>query len=111
DKPFSGLVKETADNGDYILHHMKNGRIELQMGYYADNSWERVVEMEDGMEHGKLLMFHPNGEKYIEQHYHHGEPIGLWSIWDDQGVLLEEKQHRVIIYKKEDQMKKSPVKE
>lgn len=43
---------------------------------------------------GSYLAYHPDGTKYLQGAYREGKADGLWSEWDDQGVLRKRGNYR-----------------
>jgi antitoxin component YwqK of YwqJK toxin-antitoxin module len=60
-----------------------------QTVYYKNSTVERILEMKNGKEHVMFVMFYSDGEKYVEQFYENGNPIGTWYRWDKNGDLVE----------------------
>ena len=49
--------------------------------------------MKNGVEDGTFVMFFSNGEKYVEQFYEEGNPVGTWHRWNKEGELVETIEH------------------
>jgi hypothetical protein len=52
--------------------------------YYVDPQGREV-------RHGPFRNFHANGTVSRMGRYHHGEPDGTWTVWDQDGVIRGEK--------------------
>ena len=48
------------------------------------------MEMKEGIEHGKLLIYFNDGNKYVEHFYEEGSKTGVWRRWNRAGELMEE---------------------
>jgi len=85
----TGNVIQKLDNGGKNTWEVKNGLATRQVMYYPNGQVERILEMENGTEHGSFLMFYSDGSKYVEQHYENGEPVGTWYRWNRDGEIVE----------------------
>ncbi|HRZ76060.1 MAG TPA: hypothetical protein P5248_01750, partial [Bacteroidales bacterium] len=54
---------------------------------YYENGNPRVIRnIKDGSEHGKVILFHSNGQKNEERNYSMGRKEGTWISWSEDGV-------------------------
>lgn len=89
-EPFTGCARQDASDGNlYILHHVKDGRLERQLGYYTNGVKCRDYPFRDGYEHGVLELFFPDGSPYIRETYHNGQLHGKLKRWKN-GQLARE---------------------
>ena len=91
--PGSRTVVKKLKNGGLNTWEVENGLATQQIMYYPNGQIERLVELKNGNEHGKFLMFYSDGTKYMEQHYKNGEPVGTWYRWTKDGELAETIEH------------------
>lgn len=105
-KPFSGCARQDAPDGAlYILHFVKNGRLQRQIGYYSNGVKCRDFSFKEGYEHGVLEMFFPDGSPYIRETYVDGRLHGKLKRWKNghlareadfwHGTLISEKLYEL----------------
>ena len=68
-KPISGIVVQNLRRGGKNIWEVQNGLAIKQTRYYS------------------------NGEKFVEQFYENGEPVGTWHRWNRDGELVETTRH------------------
>jgi antitoxin component YwqK of YwqJK toxin-antitoxin module len=89
-QPFTGCVRQDSPEGNlYILHYVKEGRLERQLGYYTNGVKCRDYTFKDGFEHGVLELFFPDGSPYIRENYNNGQLHGKLKRWKN-GQLVRE---------------------
>ncbi len=100
-----GIIRESGhmDRGklDSLILYNKKGEQE-QVIWYKDNQVERyrlikkffstklVTNYQGDSLHGEWTEFFLDGKIKEEQHYHLGEPVGMWMVWDRDGRILKE---------------------
>jgi len=92
-KPISGLVIQKLKNGGEFTWEVEKGLATKQTMYYPSGQMERMLEMKNGVEHGTFVMYFSDGQKYVEQFYEEGEPVGIWHRWNNKGELMETIEH------------------
>ncbi|HKK74496.1 MAG TPA: hypothetical protein VJ953_05460 [Saprospiraceae bacterium] len=87
---FTGCVRQDAPNGNlYVLHYVKDGHLERQVGYYRNGVKCRDYTFNKGFAHGVLALFYVDGSPYIRETYHNGQLHGKAKRWKN-GQLLRE---------------------
>lgn len=92
-----------------IEEYHENGVTRL-VGYYRDgerhgkwNSWHAneqlwsVARYSNGNLEGTQTVYYPSGQKHYEGTFRKGIRTGLWRFWDEQGVLVTEKDYSLSI--------------
>jgi len=51
--------------------------------------WAPIIEMEDGVYHGRFELFNKHGGKILSKRFNHGMMHGPCKQWDDNGKLIE----------------------
>jgi hypothetical protein len=54
-------------------------------GTIKTEGYIRRVWLNEYKRHGHWVTYHANGQKESEGNYKHGEKVGTWSYWDDDG--------------------------
>ena len=44
--------------------------------------------------HGPFIEWHANGQKSVEGAYEHGKQTGRWTLWDERGRKIAERDYR-----------------
>lgn len=73
----------------YYCHYgafMKRDRIEIY--YYPNGREKERCRMADNDRNGTFLKWHENGKLAESGQYKYGRRIGIWSFYNDKGVLL-----------------------
>ena len=87
---FTGTARENTQDGRmYILHIVRDGWLERQLGYYANGVKCRDFHFSNGLEHGLLELYFPDGTLYTSESYQHGQLHGKLRRWKN-GQLLRE---------------------
>lgn len=87
---YTGCVRQNVEEGEmYILHFVKNGKLERQVGYYANGQKSRNMSFKAGYEHGTIELFFPDGTPYIREEYRDGRLHGSLQRWKN-GQLVRE---------------------
>ncbi|MEO0403419.1 MAG: hypothetical protein AAF193_00970, partial [Bacteroidota bacterium] len=78
----------------YMQGDIKEG--ELREGtwqsFYEDGTLWSEHHYLDGVKDGAYKVFWPNGNDRIMGQYAKGQEIGLWKFFDQDGVIVQEKQ-------------------
>lgn len=73
-------------------HLFKNGM--LFTGIYTEqyeNGAPKIIHnIKDGMEHGKVTVYHQNGKISEERKYNMGAKDSIWISWNEEGVKIAE---------------------
>lgn len=56
--------------------------------YFPNGQVKAEVAMADGLQHGTLTEYHPNGRRKVEQEWVHGKALGHHKVYDAQGTLV-----------------------
>ena len=77
-----------------LLTLAMEGRADQRTFLYPDGKlqaqWETALsEAGDPVRHGPFLRFYPNGRLALEAFYRRGTPVGTWSWWDEEGILIQ----------------------
>ena len=89
----TGTVVREYQNGAINTWQVERGLAVKQLMFYPNGQMERMLELENGEEHGRFVMYYSDGQKYVEQHYRRGEPVGTWHRWNKEGELVETIEH------------------
>ena len=90
-KLFTGTTyDEYGANEMYREVTLKDGLIQKEEGWYFDGQKEREVAYQNGMLHGKFLIFHRSGNKYLEENYRDGAQEGRQYRYNCDGSLQYE---------------------
>lgn len=96
EKPFTGLLYETYDNGQIAYYgYIKDGIDEEdKVFFYPNGQLKSYCKMYLGAYYGKSYTWHENGQikeiREKSEDYKHE-----WiKKWDENGILLEERQLR-----------------
>lgn len=57
--------------------------------YYDDGTLKWVVELKDGLKHGKIRGYHMNGEMSLKGAYDHHQPTGKWKYYNEDGKMIK----------------------
>jgi antitoxin component YwqK of YwqJK toxin-antitoxin module len=61
----------------------------MPKGIKKTPKWEPIIEMEDGVYHGRFELFNKKGVKILSKRFNHGIIHGPCKQWDDNGKLIE----------------------
>lgn len=61
------------------------------MEWFADGQLSAVTNWSKGEKHGRFEMWHPNGQKKVEGEHDHWQAVGHWTMWDEDGNVVSEK--------------------
>lgn len=62
---------------------------------YFENGETKVIRnIKDGTEHGKVTLFHSNGNKNEERTYVMGLKEGVWISWSEEGIKIAEASYK-----------------
>lgn len=77
-----------ADSGNKL----SNPIIVMQQGWASDIQLISSIFTFDGSNtlDGELILWHNNGQKWVEGHYEHGRPQGAWRVWHKNGQKRDE---------------------
>lgn len=84
------------DGSLYSISYFKEDKLTNSRGepaltlFREDRSLWKVQEFVDGMEHGLLITYHPNGREEMKVHYKEGQMEGAFFEKAEDGTLLAE---------------------
>lgn len=96
------VVQQTGTKSSEIieLHYYASGKVHMQgpivdgqrhglwKSWYEDGILWSEGSFEQGLRHGKGVVYHPGGLKHIEGEYENGKKTGIWQAWDETGILV-----------------------
>lgn len=56
---------------------------------YPDGTPKTLVELRNGLKHGAIKQYHPNGKLKLKGQYNNGEPTGKWKYYNEVGSLIK----------------------
>lgn len=57
--------------------------------FYDDGSKKIEVELKDGLKHGNIREYYPNGELKLKGQYDEDVPVGKWKYYNEEGKLIK----------------------
>ncbi|NQX90589.1 MAG: hypothetical protein HRT74_00290 [Flavobacteriales bacterium] len=78
----------------YMQGEIREGELRegVWQSFYEDGTMWSEHHYVDGVKDGAYKVFWPNGNNRIEGQYSKGQEVGLWKFFDQQGVVVQEKQ-------------------
>ncbi len=88
--PRDGPQVQQLPDGTTLRGVVRNGRRHgIWRSFTTRGRLLSQTEYRDGMAHGPVAVFHPNGAvRYLGQN-HHGTPVGEWRFHDEAGALIK----------------------
>ena len=62
--------------------------------FYPNSKISKLTFIYKGKRHGPDIQWHVNGQRFIEQHYHHGQEVGQHKAWYEDGSVKYFKNFR-----------------
>jgi len=60
------------------------------IAYYESGiKWSEGM-FRDGLREGDAIVYYENGKKKLEGKYRANKKIGIWKVWEEDGVLVQE---------------------
>lgn len=76
--------------------HYQNGIIEgLWQSFFPNNILEAKANYLNGKFDGESFFYYPNGLVKEQGFFKSGTKVGIWKVYDDEGNLISEDEHRV----------------
>lgn len=57
--------------------------------FFEDGSLKLEVDIKNGLKHGTIKEYHPNGKLKLKGQYEDDEPVGKWKYYDEDGEHLK----------------------
>jgi antitoxin component YwqK of YwqJK toxin-antitoxin module len=76
--------------GSFVENDKRNGK--WSYWYENGNLWSEC-DYQNGLRHGKSVVYFENGTKRYEGNFENDKPVGIWYFWDENGTLANEKNY------------------
>ncbi len=91
------VIRKENQRGEKVVYHVgPSGKLHGTWKTFTPNGKQLLEECvyKNGIFHGPMLSYHPNGAKAFEANFMEGRQEGLFQKWSDQGILLEKKFYK-----------------
>ena len=70
---------------------LKNGLYNGHVTGYDEGTGRKLSESDyiEGIQHGSFISYNANGTPSIIGHYDNGNPVGEWTFYDKEGIIIE----------------------
>jgi antitoxin component YwqK of YwqJK toxin-antitoxin module len=84
--------KKSEGGGKYLKEHRRWGKHD-KWTTWNEHGQKAEMHFRDNELHGKITMWHPNGQKKIDAEYVNGKMHGLTTTWDPDGNIVAEEYY------------------
>lgn len=91
------VIRKDNQRGEKVVYHLSaTGQLHGTWRTYTTNGKQLLEEYvyKNGIFHGQMLSYHPNGKKSSISKFVEGRHEGQFQRWSDQGQLLENKFYK-----------------